>query len=124
MVTPRRPGRPAGAASARRRPVEEEPLLDENGEPIEAEAPPPKGPPVTMMVGVGAGLLFAILLAMLVFNSKKFLLEVENTSIQPINSVIVRINGEPYAMDDLRMGAYDRKQARCSPGNDVEVEYV
>jgi len=126
MATPRRPGRPArpGAAAARRRPVEdEEPLLDENGEPIEEEAPPPKGPPIAMMVGVGAGLLFAVILAIMVFNRHEFKVELENTSLEPINDVIVRINGEEYKVGNFRPNEINSRQARCSPGNDVEVEY-
>ncbi len=78
-----------------------------------------------MMVGVGAGLLFAVLLAILVFNTHKFLLEVENTSLEPIQHVVVRINGEPYDFGDLRAHeAPTAIQARCSPGSDVEMEYV
>ena len=101
---------------------EQEPLLDEDGNPIE-EPPPPKGPPVTMMVAVGAGLVFAVIVAMLVFNKKEFKVEVENTSLEPINDVKVKINGEEYPIGDFRGNEINSAYARCTSGNDVEVSY-
>lgn len=77
-----------------------------------------------MMVGVGAALLFAILLAMMVFNRKEFKVELENTSIEPINAVVVKINGEAYPLGNFRPNEINSAQARCTPGNDVEIEYV
>jgi hypothetical protein len=115
--------RAGGAAARRRQEVEEqEPLLDEDGNPIEEEAPP-KGPPVAMMVGVGAGLVFAIIVAMLVFNRHEFMVELENTSLEPVKDVIVKINGEAYTIGDFRPNEVNGAHVRCSPGNDVEIEY-
>ena len=128
MATPRRPGRPSrpGSASARRRPVEDEqePLLDENGEPLDEAPPPPKGPSVTMIVGLGAALLFAILLIMLVAGKRGFQVEVENRSDNPLQKVSVKINGVTYDIGDMRPNSIGGSQAKCSPGNDIEVTYT
>jgi hypothetical protein len=127
MATPRRPGRPArpGSTSARRRPVadEEEPLLDENGEPLDEAPPAPKGPSVTMIVGLGAALLFAILLIMLISSKRGYLIEVENMSENPLQKVSVKVNGVTYEIGDMRPNEIGGAQAKCTPGNDIEVEY-
>lgn len=130
MPTPQRPGRPGrparpSSASARRAPPppqddyvegEEEEFLDE--EPVK-----PEGPSVVMMVGLGAALLFAILLAMLVFNKRNFLLEVENISEEPLQQVVVTINGADYTIGDLRPNEIGGDRPDRSPGNDVKVTY-
>jgi len=127
MATPRRPSRPArpSSASARRRPAEaeEEPLVDENGDPIDEPPPPPKGPSVTMIVGLGAALLFAILLMMLISSKRGYLLEVENRSEGYLQKVSVKVNGVTYDIGDLRPNEISGAQAKCSPGNDIEVTY-
>jgi len=76
-----------------------------------------------MMVGVGGGLLFAILVAMLVFNKKEFMVEVENTSLEPINNMVVKINGEAYPLGSFRDNEMKGDHVRCTPGNDIELEY-
>jgi hypothetical protein len=129
MATPRRPGRPVragGSAAARRRQQEmeeQEPLLDEDGNPIEEEPPPPKGPPVAMMVGVGAGLVFAVIVMILVFNRHEFAVELENTSLEPVQDVVVKVNGLQCNLGNFRPNEIKGDHVRCSPGNDVEIEY-
>jgi hypothetical protein len=126
MATPRRPSRPArpSSASARRRPPQdEEPIEGEEGEFEEEEAAPP--PPIspTMMVGLGAALLFAILMGMWMSSRRGFLVEVENLSQDMIQNVVVKINGERLELGDLRSNEIGGSQAHKSPGRDVEVEY-
>ena len=126
MATPRRPSRPVrpSSASARRRPVRDEEIPEgEEGE-FEEEAPPPaSGMSPTLMVGLGAALLFAILLGMWVSGRRGFLVEVENLSQDPIQNVVVKINGEKLDVGYLRSNEIGGAQAHRSPGRDVEVEY-
>lgn len=77
-----------------------------------------------MMVGLGAALLFAILFAVFIFNKRDCLVEVENMSIGPLQKVVVKINGEAYDIGDMPPNSVGRSRARCTPGDDVELEYV
>ncbi len=86
--------------------------------------PPPKGPPVTMIVGLGAALLFAILLVMLIASKRGYLVEIENLSENPLLKVSVKINGVTYDIGDMRPNEIGGAQVKCSPGNDVEVDYT
>jgi hypothetical protein len=127
MVPPRRPSRPGrpGSASARRQPPRREEAPEgEEGEEFDEEPPKPQGPSVTMMVGLGAALLFSILLAVFVFKKRDCLVEVENMSIGPLQKVVVKINGEAYVLGDMRPNSVEGARARCTPGDDVEVEYI
>jgi hypothetical protein len=126
MATPRRPSRPVrpSSASARRRPAEPDDLPEgEEGE-LEDAPPAPKGPSVTMIVGLGAALLFAVLLIMLVASKRGFLVEVENMSENPLLQVSVKINGETHFLGDMRPNSVEGAQVRRSPGNDIEVDYT
>lgn len=88
------------------------------------DAPPqPQGPSVTMMVGMGAALLFAILLGYLVLGKSGFEVEIENMSDSSIQGVEIKINGETYPIGDMRANEVNNAHPRCSPGNDVEVSY-
>jgi hypothetical protein len=77
-----------------------------------------------MIVGLGAALLFAILLIMLVSSKRGYLIEVENMSENPILKVSVKINGENYPIGDMRPNSVEGARAKGSPGNDVEVTYT
>jgi hypothetical protein len=127
MTPPRRPVRP-GAAGARRRAAAQppqEPLLDENGEPIEEVAPPPKPIlPVTTIITLVAVLAAAILILVVTLSRRGFMVEVENSSEEPIHQVRVRINGEQYELGDFRSNEIKSKECKRMPGDDVEVEYI
>jgi hypothetical protein len=126
MATPRRPIRPGGASSRRAPPPQEEEYVEgEEGELLEEELPPakPQGPSVTMMVGVGAALLFSILLLYAVFSKRGFMIEVENTSDLALENVVVNINGDDYQLGNFRPNEINSAEARCSPGNDVKVSF-
>ena len=126
MATPRRPSRPSRparptSASARRR----APEPDELGEGELEELPPePTGPSATMLVGVGAGLLFAILLTILVFRKGGCYVEVENISDEALNDVHVKINGVDYPIGFVASHGIEGTQVKRAPGTDVEVTYV
>ena len=78
----------------------------------------------TMMVGLGAALLFAILMAIWMSGRRGFLVEVENLSQDPLQAVVVKINGERLEIGDMLSNEIGGAQAHRSPGRDVEVEYV
>jgi hypothetical protein len=127
MATPQRPGRPGrpvrpSAASARRAPPPDD-LPEGEEEFLDEEPAKPEGPSAVMMVGLGAALLFAILLAMLVFSKRSFLLEVENTSDEPIQQVFVKINGTEYPIGDMRPNSIEGARPERSPGREVVVRY-
>ena len=127
MATPQRPGRPGrpvrpSAASARRAPPPED-LPEGEEEYLDEEPVKPEGPSVVMMVGLGAALLFAVLLAMLVFSKRRCLLEVENISEEPLQQVVVKINGNDYEIGDLRPNSIGRARPERSPGSEVSVTY-
>jgi hypothetical protein len=127
MPTPQRPGRPGrparpSAASARRAPPPEE-VVEGEEEFLDEEPGKPEGPSVVMMVGLGAALLFSILLAMLVFSKRSFLVEVENISDEPLEQVFVKINGTEYPIGNMRPNSMEGARASRSPGRDVEVRY-
>lgn len=127
MVPPRRPSRPGrpGSASARRQPAPREEVPEgEEGEEGEELPAKPQGPSITMMVGLGAALLFSILFAVFIFKKRDCLVEVENMSIGPLQKVVVKINGEAYELGDMRPNSVEGSRARCTPGDDVEVQYV
>jgi hypothetical protein len=130
MVPPRRPSRPGrparpGSASARRQPAPRDEVPEgEEGEDLEELPPAPQGPSVTMMVGLGAALLFSILFAIFIFKKRDCLIEVENMSIGPLQKVAVKINGETYEIGDMMPNSVGRSRARCTPGDDVELTYV
>jgi len=128
MAIPQRPGRPGrpsrpSSASARRAPPPEDIPEGEEDEYLDEEPAKPEGPSPVMMIGLGAALLFAILLAMLVFSKRSFLLEVENISDEPIQEVFVKINGTEYRVGDLRPNSIEGARPSRSPGSDVEVRY-
>jgi hypothetical protein len=130
MATPQRPGRPGrpsrpSSASARRAPPppQDDEYVEGEEEFLDEEPAKPEGPSVVMMVGLGAALLFAILLAMLVFSKRSYLLEVENISEEPIQQVVVKINGAEYEIGDLRPNSIERARPDRSPGNEVSVTY-
>ena len=77
-----------------------------------------------MTVGLGAALLFAILMGIWISSTRGFLVEVENLSQDPILAVVVKINGEKLEVGDLRSNEIGGSQAKRSPGREVEVEYV
>jgi len=127
MPTPQRPGRPGrpsrpSAASARRAPPPED-LPEGEEEYLDEEPAKPEGPSPVMMIGLGAALLFAILLAMLVFSKRSYLLEVENISDEPIQQVFVKINGTEYQIGDMRPNSIEGARPSRSPGHDVEIRY-
>jgi len=126
MATPQRPGRPGRpvrpAASARRAPPPEE-LPEGEEEYLDEEPKKAEGPSAVMMVGLGAALLFAVLLAMLVFSKRSYLLEVENISDEPIQQVVVTVNGKDYKIGDLRPNSIERTRPDRSPGHEVKVKY-
>lgn len=95
----------------------------EEGELLEEEPAKPTGPSVTMLVGVGAALLFSILLFYAVFTKRGFMIEVENTSDLAMKDVVVKINGEEYKLGDFRPNEINSAEGRCSPGNDVSVSF-
>lgn len=125
MATPRRPQRPSrpGQRTTRRaaEPPPEAGLDDE--EPIEELEPEKQGPSVPVMVGVGAGLLFAGIVAMMVFDKSDFPFEVESTSENNINAVVVKVNGESYDIGDLTPREIGRARIRRTPGSDLVVTY-
>ena len=129
MAIPQRPGRPGrpvrpSAASARRAPPPPEEDLPEGEEEFLDEEPAkPEGPSPVMMIGLGAALLFAILLAMLVFSKRSYLLEVENISDEPLQQVFVKVNGVEYEIGDIRPNSIEGARPTRSPGNDIEVRY-
>lgn len=128
MAIPQRPGRPGrpvrpSAASARRAPPPPDDLPEGEEEYLDEEPKKPEGPSAVMMVGLGAALLFAILLAMLVFSKRKCLLEVENISPDPLQDVSVKINGAEYKIGDLRPNSIGRARPERSPGSEVSVTY-
>src|SRR6185436_1602450 len=86
---PARPGRPTTGSTRRAPPPPDDEIPEgEEGE-FEEEAPPAKpAVPVTMLVAVGAALLFSILLAYYILGKRGFDLEVENTSETPLSNVI------------------------------------
>src|SRR6185436_13211464 len=122
MATPRRPSRP-GAASRRAPPPEEEFVEGEEGEFLDEEPAKPQGPSVTMLVGVGAALLFSILLFYAVFSKRGFMIEVENTSDLAMKDVVVKINGEEYKIGDFRPNEINSAEGRCTPGNDISISF-
>ncbi len=128
MVPPRRPSRPGrpGSPSARRQPAprDDVPEGEEGDEDLDELPPAPQGPSVTMMVGLGAALLFAILFAIFIFGKRDCLIEIENMSIGPLQKVVVKINGEAYDIGDMMPNSVGRSRARCTPGDDVELSYV
>lgn len=130
MPTPQRPGRPGrparpSSASARRAPppLPDDEVLEGEEEFLDEEPVKPEGPSVVMMVGLGAALLFAVLLAMLVFSKRGFLLEVENISDEPLQDVVVKVNGTDYRIGDMRPNEIGGERPARTPGNDVEVHY-
>ena len=129
MAIPQRPGRPGrpvrpSSASARRAPPPPPEDLPEGEEEFLDEEPAkPEGPSPVMMIGLGAALLFAILLAMLVFSKRNFLLEIENISNEPLQQVVVKVNGVEYEVGDMLPNEISGARPSRSPGNDVEVRF-
>jgi hypothetical protein len=122
MATPRRPSR-SGAASRRAPPPEDDYVEGEEGE-FEEAPQKPQGPSVTMLVGVGAALLFSILLFYAVFSKRGFTVEVENTSDLALKNVVVKINGDEYQLGDFRPNEIQSHvDCRCTPGNDISISF-
>lgn len=128
MVPPRRPSRPGRptSASARRRPTGRQPAQDvpEGEEELEEAPPPPQGPSVTMMIGLGAALLFSVLLGYLVLSKRGFLIEIENMSDGPLQNVILTVNGAEFSLGNFRPNEINGTQVTCSPGNDIDIKYT
>src|SRR6185436_839194 len=135
--TPRRPGRPipgkpapgrplrstSSAAPRRQPPPLDEEVLEGEEEFVE-EAPPKPQMSVAMMVGLGAAVLIAILIGVMVLGNRGFLIEVENRSVDPILKIHVIVNGESYNIGDLGPNEIGSEaNARPSPGTELVVEY-
>ena len=133
MVPPRRPSRPGRptSASARRRQPDRRQAARQPGEEVpegeeefEEAPPPPQGPSVTMMIGLGAALLFSVLLGYLVLSKRGYLIEIENMSDGPLQNVSLTVNGAEFKLGNFRPNEINGTQAACSPGNDIEIKYT